>query len=93
MTVSTDSSTMAFRKRDLHRVEDLDDHQDQQDPVEQFDHVAGQGARHQVRDEVVGTHGQEDDRGAGQEDIQADIHEILDPREDSRDPVARRVAV
>ena len=89
MTVSTDSSTMAFRKRDLHRVEDLDDHQDQQDSIEQLDDVAGQSTGHELAHEVVGADRQEDDRRAGQEDIQADIHEILDPREDSRDPVAR----
>src|SRR2546428_12151481 len=46
---------------------------------------------HQVADEVIGADGQEHDRGTGQEGAQADVDDVLDPREDPRDPLTRRL--
>src|ERR1700730_5736861 len=71
-------------KRDLHRVEQLDDQEDQQDAVEQADHRGGKRCRGDVLDQVDGAAHQQRHRHP-----EPDVDDVLDEGEAACDPAAR----
>src|SRR5437870_1356738 len=73
---------------ELHGVEELDDHQDQEDPVEQIHGAVGQRGAEQGLHEGDGHGDEQHERDRCQERSQAHVDRVLDPHEALRDQSA-----
>jgi hypothetical protein len=77
-------------KGNLHRVEELHDHDHEQHPIEQVDDRSGHAAGQELTTEREASVDEEDHGTRGEQEPEAGVEDVLDPREALRDPLTNR---
>jgi len=77
-------------KRDLHGVQELDDKEDQEDPVEERDRIRERTDPIELLDEARHSVDHKGDSGGGEKQPESDVDNIFDDAECAGDPLSGR---